>query len=206
VITKRTLWWLEAGLLAIGIACLGWYSYSSVAARSFQHAQADAFEQARAEAAEVVPPPPAVPAEGVADTAADSNLIGMLEIPRLGLSTPVMRGDDDETLDVAVGHLPDTPDPWEEGNSALAGHRDGLFRPLEKIRVGDQIHLRTMRGDLTYRVQAISIVTPRDLSVLAPTSTSVLTLITCYPFKFVGNAPKRFIVRAERMEIPNGHR
>jgi sortase A len=210
VFVERSLHWLEGTLLAIGVACLGWYGYSAIEARSFQHEQTVAFERAEetrkretAVAGAPVPvPAPSAPTTASKSEEADRNLIGILEIPRLGLSTPVMRGDDDATLDVAVGHLPDTPDPWDVGNSAIAGHRDGLFRPLKNIRVGDQIHVRTTRGDLTYRVQTIRIVTPKDLSVLDPSSSSVLTLITCYPFNFVGNAPKRFIVRAERVDAP----
>jgi sortase A len=132
----------------------------------------------------------AVPAE---------NLIGMLDIPRLRLSTPVVTGDDDKTLQVAVGHLPDTPRPWEPGNSALAAHRDGLFRPLKNIRLGDALRVRTTHGNLEYRVRDIKIVTPDDLSVLEPTSADTLTLITCYPFNYIGAAPKRFIVQAERV-------
>ena len=126
-------------------------------------------------------------------------MLAILDIPRLNLSTPVLSGDDAVTLDVAVGHLPDTPLPWEVGNSALAAHRDGLFRPLRDIRVGDGVRLRTQRGDFTYRVRETKIVMPDDLSVLAPTDDHTLTLITCYPFNFVGNAPKRFIVHADRV-------
>jgi LPXTG-site transpeptidase (sortase) family protein len=124
----------------------------------------------------------------------------MLDIPRLSMSTPVVRGDDDATLQLAAGHLPDTPKPWEPGNSAIAGHRDGLFRPLKNIRVGDEVFVRTTRGDLRYRVSDTRIVTPDDLSVLRPTASHTLTLITCYPFYYVGSAPKRFIVHAERVD------
>jgi sortase A len=127
------------------------------------------------------------------------DLIGILDIPRLRLSTPVVSGDDDKTLQVAVGHLPDTPRPWEPGNSAMAAHRDGLFRPLKNIRVGDSLRVRTTHGNLEYRVRDIKIVTPDDLSVLEQTPADTLTLITCYPFHYIGAAPKRFIVHAERI-------
>ena len=90
----------------------------------------------------------------------------MLDVPRLQLSTPVIEGDDDGTLKRAVGHLPDTPMPWEEGNSALAGHRDGLFRPLKDVKVGDEIRFRTTREQFRYRVTKTSIVKPDDVSVL----------------------------------------
>jgi sortase A len=126
-------------------------------------------------------------------------VLGLIEIPRLNLSSPVLSGDGAATLDIAVGHLPDTPKPWERGNSALAAHRDGLFRPLKNIRVGDDVRVRSVHGDFVYRVRHLKIVTPEDLSVLAPTNTDTLTLITCYPFNFIGHAPKRFIVQAERV-------
>ena len=126
------------------------------------------------------------------------SLVGMLDVPRLRLTTPVIEGDDDRTLQRAVGHLPDTPMPWESGNSALAGHRDGLFRPLKDVKVGDEIRFRTSREEFRYRVTGTAIVKPDDLSVLEPKSRAGLTLITCYPFYFVGSAPKRFVVHAER--------
>lgn len=104
-------------------------------------------------------------------------------------------------LDRAIGHLPDTPLPWSVGNSALAAHRDALFRPLRHVRPGDVLRLKTPHGDFDYVVRETMIVEPHELWVLDPTSVSMLTLISCYPFNFVGNAPKRFIVRAERMPM-----
>ena len=101
----------------------------------------------------------------------------------------------------AVGHLPDTPLPWHRrGNVALAAHRDGLFRPLEKIRIEDDVRIVTARGEYHYRVKKTHIVDPDDVWVIAPTDTPTITLITCYPFSFVGNAPQRFIVQAELVE------
>jgi sortase A len=181
---------LEWSLLGVAAACLGTYAYESVEARRFQSEQTAAFERAaRAEIA-----PARMRAGG---------LVGMLDVPRLKLSTPVIEGDDDRTLKRAVGHLPDTPMPWEAGNAAMAGHRDGLFRPLKDVKVGDEIRFRTTRDEIRYRVTATSIVMPDDLSVLAPRpSGASLTLITCYPFSYVGSAPKRFIVHAERLASP----
>ncbi len=176
---------LEFALLGVAIGCLGIYAYESVEARRFHAEQTAAFEQAaKSEVA-----PTRVRAGG---------LVGMLDLPRLQLTTPVVEGDDDRTLQRAVGHLPDTPLPWENGNSALAGHRDGLFRPLKDVKVGDQIRFRTTRDEFRYRVTGTSIVAPDDVSVLEPRSQSTLTLITCYPFYYVGAAPKRFVVHAER--------
>jgi sortase A len=109
----------------------------------------------------------------------------------------VAEGDDDATLGLAVGHLPDTPLPWEPGNAALAGHRDTFFRPLRHIRKGDEIRLRTPYGALSYRVTGHMVVEPSNVAVL-DRSAAALTLITCYPFSFVGSAPYRLVVHAER--------
>ena len=125
-------------------------------------------------------------------------IIGRVDIPRLRLSAAVAEGDDENTLGKAVGHLPDTPLPWHRrGNVALAAHRDGLFRPLENIRPNDEVRVVTSRGEYHYRVTKTHIVNPDDVWVIAPTETPTITLITCYPFSFVGNAPRRFIVKAE---------
>jgi sortase A len=128
------------------------------------------------------------------------DLIGLLEIPRLGVSSLLVEGDSDPVLKHGVGHLPDTPYPWEIGNSAVAAHRTTDFRPLERIREGDTVWITTPRGDIEYHVREMMIVDPDDLSVLEPTMQPTLTLITCYPFDYVGNAPRRFIVRAERAD------
>lgn len=125
--------------------------------------------------------------------------IGVLEIPRLGLSSVVIEGDEAAALVLGVGHLADTPMPWTRGNSVFAAHRDTFFRPLEHIRQNDIIRFATADGDLEYRVLATKIVASTDVDVLAPTSTSTLTLITCYPFTYIGPAPQRFIVTAERV-------
>ena len=101
------------------------------------------------------------------------------------------------TLRVAAGHVPGTALPGDAGNAAFAAHRDTFFRPLKDVREGDEIAVATPSGNYRYVVTAISIVEPEDLSVLSPTAESVLTLITCYPFDYVGSAPQRFIVQAE---------
>lgn len=125
--------------------------------------------------------------------------VGRLEIPRIGLSAIVAEGDNEKTLKVAVGHLPDTPLPWHEGNTALAGHRDSFFRPLRRIEVGDHIRFATRHGTFRYRVTRHTVVDPDELWVLDASPTAALTLITCYPFNFVGPAPRRFVVHAERI-------
>ena len=129
--------------------------------------------------------------------------IGRLEIPRLGVSGAVVHGDNDDLLKGAIGHLPDTPLPWLGGNSALAAHRDTLFRRLRDVRSNDVVRLTTPYGNFDYRVRETLIVDPEDLWVLDPTPTTTLTLITCYPFNYVGSAPRRFIVRAESITRPD---
>ena len=134
--------------------------------------------------------PPAIAASG---------LIGRLEIPRLELSAVVIEGDDSKTLRRAVGHIPGTPLPGQTGNVALTGHRDTFFRPLRKIRANDIIVLTTLQGEYHYRVVSTRVVNPDNVAVLNASDREILTLVTCYPFYFVGSAPHRFIVRAERI-------
>ena len=137
------------------------------------------------------PEPPAIAAKG---------LIGRLEIPRLDLSAVVIEGDDSKTLRHAVGHISGTPLPGQIGNVALTGHRDTFFRPLRNIRPNDIIVLTTLQGEYHYRVVSTRVVSPDNIAVLNASGGETLTLITCYPFYFVGSAPKRFIVRAERLK------
>jgi LPXTG-site transpeptidase (sortase) family protein len=122
--------------------------------------------------------------------------IAMLSIPRVHLSAAVLHGSDDQTLRRGPGHLENTAFPGESGNAVIAGHRDSYFRPLRNITIGDDIFLDTPEGQFHYRVTSTGVVTSRDVSVLAETSETVLTLITCFPFSLLGNAPDRFIVRA----------
>ena len=109
---------------------------------------------------------------------------------------PVLPGTDDRTLDRAVGHIDDTALPGADGNSGIAGHRDGFFRGLKDIAEGDVIELETAKVKEVYRVERTWVVDPEDVSVLDPTPTRALTLVTCYPFYYIGPAPRRFIVRA----------
>ena len=122
--------------------------------------------------------------------------LGILRIPRLRIEVPILEGTDDATLNRGVGHIEDTAPPGSDGNAGLAGHRDGFFRALKDIAPGDAIELQTLEGQEAYRVERTWIVDPDDVSVLDPTTNRSLTLVTCYPFYFVGSAPQRFIVRA----------
>jgi sortase A len=124
--------------------------------------------------------------------------LAVLRIPRLGLEVPVLEGTDEWTLDRAVGHIEGTPGPGDEGNVGLAGHRDGYFRVLKDIAPGDVLELSLPGAVQHFRVDRLSIVSPEDTSVLAASGGRRLTLVTCYPFYFVGSAPQRFIVQATR--------
>jgi sortase A len=119
-----------------------------------------------------------------------------LSIPRLGVSAVVLEGSDDHTLRVGLGHIQTTSLPGESGNVAIAGHRDSFFRPLRNVQVGDDIVLDTPNARVHYRVSSYSVVNPSAVSVIDPTQDATLTLVTCFPFYFVGSAPDRFIVRA----------
>src|SRR5260221_2935978 len=202
--TSRSLRMIERLLVIIGIACLSWCAFVAVRAWRYQTASrsqamslpvgsgATAPSTSQTDRQTSRPLPPAdIP---IGDP------IGTIEVPRLHLSAVVANGDDEGTLRVAMGHLPDTPLPWEEGNIALACHRDTFFRALRGIRVDDAMRVVTPYGDFMYRVKRIVIVTPDDLSVLAPTPEATLTLVTCYPFSYVGHAPKRFIVQSTRVD------
>jgi sortase A len=122
--------------------------------------------------------------------------LAVLQIPKLRLQVPVLEGTDDLTLDRALGHIPGTASPGDPGNIGIAGHRDGFFRGLKDIQLGESIELFDKRGMLRYVVDDIQIVSPDDVAILAPGTKPSLTLVTCYPFYFVGSAPLRYIVHA----------
>ena len=125
--------------------------------------------------------------------------LALLRIPKINLEVPVLEGTDDLSLNRAVGHIVGTPKPGEVGNVGIAGHRDGFFRGLKDIRTGDAIDIVTPVSVNRYVVDEITVVDPKNVSVLAPRAHSSITLITCYPFYFIGSAPQRYIVHASLM-------
>jgi sortase A len=137
---------------------------------------------------------------------AEGALLGRVEIPRLNLSAIVRQGVEQSTLSRAVGHVPSTQGPGAVGNFAIAAHRDTLFRGLKDIKAGDTVTFQSADGQFDYQVISTKIVKPSDVSVLRPDgSQKLLTMITCYPFYYVGSAPKRFIVTARLLrESPPG--
>ena len=208
---------VERGLLWAGVLLLGWCGWTLARASAYQGYENWALDRARAGrhasvgtyiasrvgvGSDALPPiagaPPAsTPAE---ETLAPGELVGRIEIPRLHLSAIVLEGDDDGTLKLGVGHVPGTALPDRPGNVALAAHRDSYFRPLRRIRPSDAIEMTTARRTYRYRVDSVDIVEPSDVAVLRDTGRPSLTLVTCYPFWWVGNAPKRFVVRASRID------
>lgn len=130
--------------------------------------------------------------------------LAVLHIPRLKIEVPVLEGTDDVTLNRGVGWIEGTAPPAGDGNCGLASHRDGFFRGLKDIHLGDEIEVNTLDGSFVYAVDELTIVDPSDVSVLEPREEPTLTLVTCYPFYFVGSAPQRFIVHASLVQGPHG--
>jgi sortase A len=204
----------ELVFLTIGMLCLGWYAYNWVATEVDQRwaeyqlqsslrgqkpsVPGFAEEQKRSRSGEA-PPAPAVPDPGPQPRIARGGVIGKVEIPRLDISAIVRSGVDDKTLKRAVGHVPETALPGQPGNVGIAAHRDTFFRNLKGVKVGDVIRMVTPSGTYEYAVESLKIVLPRNVEVLDPTPEPALTVVTCYPFNYIGSAPKRFIVRAKQV-------
>ena len=126
--------------------------------------------------------------------------VAVLRIPKIGLEVPVLNGTDELTLNRAVGLIDGTSSPGESGTIGIAGHRDGFFRGLKDVAKGDRLQLVTQQGTFSYVVDMISVVDPNDVSVLQSRERPSLALITCYPFYFIGSAPKRYIVEASLID------
>jgi sortase A len=174
-----------------GILCLAIYGF--IAAQAYVHQQ----EMTSALDNEL-----ALNSAGFTEAAAprlsEGDLVGKLEIPRLGLSVMIMEGVADKTLRLGGGHIPGTAYPGAPGNSGFAAHRDTFFRKLRNVRKDDVIHFTTRSTKLSYRVASTAVVDPSDTGVLRPTARETITLVTCFPFYYVGPAPRRFVVHAVR--------
>jgi sortase A len=179
-------------LLTAGIIALGYAGYAVLDRYWFQGLETSKFEAVSA---------PAEPRVVLAVPIAEGGVIGEIEMPRLGLKAIVVQGGSEKLLRRAVGHLPETALPGEAGNVALAGHRDSLFRPLRDARPGDLITLRTPDREFQYQVEWTAVVPPSAVRVIQPTSEPTLTLVTCFPFYYVGAAPDRFVVRARKISV-----
>jgi sortase A len=193
----------EYVLIFVGVCALGYACSVVLAAKIYQHIERREFSRAlqtktvsHADRVSV-----SFSAKATRKSPADGAMIGSLSIPRLGLSTVVVEGVGDRDLNLAAGHIPGTSFPGQRGNVGIAGHRDTVFRPLRGIRKDDAITVTTLSGEFRYRVVSTKIVEPDHVQVLFPAKTETLTLVTCYPFNFVGPAPQRFIIQAERLLV-----
>ena len=182
--------WAQRAFFGCAVLLLGYSAFVLVDAWAFQRRESmdlDRLLRDRRAASQGAP------------TAAMDGLVGRLEIPRLGISTIVVEGVDRKTLRRGIGHIPGTALPGEAGNVGLSAHRDTFFRPLKDLKIKDEIQFSTLTGDFKYQVESLMVVKPRDVGVLAPSHDNVLTLVTCYPFFYIGAAPERFIVRARQV-------
>lgn len=158
-----------------------------------------ALEPKRATAIEITSKPAVIEPKRGASRKAASDAFARLEIPRLGFKAMVKDGDDEKTLQRAVGRVRGSAAPGETGNMVLAGHRDTFFRSLEDIQTADRIRLVVPPNTYEYRVESVRIVEPSQTEVLQSRGVEELTLVTCYPFRVIGPAPQRFIVSASRV-------
>jgi len=192
---QSILRWTERALLAVGIGLAAWCAAILVEARFHQSARVPpqpltitqmVLPGDSGEVKEPTTPPPSA-----------GTMLGRLSAPSVKLTTVVLEGSDDKTLGRGSGHIEDTPFPGQPGNVGIAGHRDTTFRALRNIHIGDTLEYQAADRLYRYRISKSMIVGPDDVYVLDPTPQPALTLVTCYPFEFIGHAPRRFIVRAE---------
>jgi sortase A len=191
----RTGWFLRGSrylLFVTGILALGYVGFALLDAKLYQVSAKRSLEsqiQVQKES-KVTQSRPAIKA---------GDVLGRMDIPRLGVSVAVFQGTNSRMLRRGVGHIEGTPLPGEAGNSGIAGHRDTFFRELKNVRKDDKIEFQTAAGLFRYEVNWVKVVAPDDTSVLTPSTEAALTLVTCYPFYFVGPAPNRFVVRATQV-------
>jgi sortase A len=215
-LTRNNPWirWSRYFCFVIGILMLGYVGYVLLDARLYQANQSRKFQQELKRLklsivsdehihASSISPVPAkeslMKAERIDVAGVSRTPLGRIEISSIGLAAMILEGTDARTLRRAVGHIPGTPLPGQRGNVAITGHRDTFFRPLRNIRKDDEIKLTTLNGSYRYGVDSIKVVEAEDMEVLDNSDDPILTLVTCYPFYYVGPAPKRFIVRAHRI-------
>jgi sortase A len=196
-----SLRWLERACMAAGITLGVWCIETVVEQRYFQTLPVPAATGLAATRA--IPPnePTAEEGQVASHPIGAGTWLARLDAPTVHLSATVLEGSDTGTLARAAGHIEDTALPGEPGNVGIAGHRDTVFRAVRRLRVGDPLTLTTADRRFQYRITSLMIVDPTEVSVLDPTGHPTMTLVTCYPFAFVGPAPRRFIVRADLVEI-----
>jgi sortase A len=192
---QRLLRWTERLLFITGILALGYVGFTLLDARLFQVSAKRSLETK----IQLEQRPHAIHPKAAIKP---GDVLGRLDIPRLALSVAVLQGTRSRMLRLGAGHIENTPLPGEAGNSGIAGHRDTFFRALKDVRKDDEIQFQTATGQFHYEVDWVKVVAPDDQSVLAPSTEFALTLVTCYPFYFVGPAPKRYVVRAHQRNAP----
>ncbi len=204
---QEFLRWSRSLFFITGSLALGYVGFTLVEAKLYQASAKQALEfQIRVEKTSAVIQPGVILPRVIQPriiqprpAAKQGDVLGRIDIPRLGMSIAVLQGTNSRNLRLGAGHIEGTPLPGESGNSALAGHRDTFFRGLKNVRTNDEIRFQTATGLFRYAVDWVKIVEPDDITVLEPSSAeSALTLVTCYPFYFLGPAPRRFVVRAHR--------
>jgi sortase A len=201
MLDRRLSWiWLERSLGALTLASLGFCAWARLDSDFYQRVQASRLEAILKRAVDGAARwsrwSGGTMAVATRAEARETGLIGRLEIPRLGVAAIVAEGTDSRTLRRAIGHVSRTSLPGEAGNVVLAGHRDSFFRNLGRLLPGDLLRMTTPDGVFEYRIESTLVVHPEDTAVLSATPSPTLTLITCYPFGYVGPAPERFVVRA----------
>jgi LPXTG-site transpeptidase (sortase) family protein len=194
---RATLEWIERGLIVLGVVLGTWSVIVLLEANFFRQ----------------LPVPPPAPRQVAATTGTlpgdggtaepsrprsitPGSWLARLEAPSVQLTATVLEGSDDSTLAKGAGHIEDTPPPGAEGNIGIAGHRDTTFRAVRRLKVGDPLVLETRDKVQRFKIVWMKVVEPDDVYVLDPTPKPALTLVTCYPFEFIGHAPHRYIVRA----------
>jgi len=200
------------GLLMV-VVYLGAWSHKTVLSRinidHFQHAQSDKQEPSAISESLIVSPDFSLWSQKRIDAYEESlaayftPAVGILRIARIHVQAPLLEGTDDLTLNRGVGRIQGTAAIGQQGNIGIAGHRDGFFRALKDVQIGDQVELITHERIEMYTVDRMIVVDPSDISILAPRPRPSLTLVTCYPFYFIGSAPKRYIVQASSRD-PDG--
>ena len=189
---SRLLRWSQRLLFVIGILALGYVGFALLDARLFQ-ASAKRSLEIRIQKQEERHEPQAKSEVKTGD------VLGRVDIPRLGISVAVLQGTSSQMLRLGAGHIEGTALPGQPGNIGIAGHRDTFFRELKDIQLNDEIQIQTATGLFRYQVDWMKVVEPSDTTVLEPSDNqTTVTLVTCYPFYFVGSAPKRFVVRAHQ--------
>jgi sortase A len=189
---QRLLHWSQRLFFMTGILALSYVAFTLLDARLYQVSAKRSLEgQTQVENGHNE--------SRLAPAVKKGDVLGRMDIPRLGMSIAILQGASSRMLRLGAGHIEGTSLPGEAGNSGIAGHRDTFFRELQNVRAHDEIQIQTATGLFRYEVDWVKVVEPSDTTVLEPSAAeSTLTLVTCYPFYFLGPAPKRFVVRAHK--------